>query len=56
MRMDRSIQLQRKTQARDPATGALLDTWTTYATVFARRETAFSNRAPDEKERSGVDS
>lgn len=55
-RFDRKIQLQRKTQQRDPDTGALLDSWETYATPFCRREQSFNNRAPDEKERSGVDS
>lgn len=55
MRMDRKIQLQRKTAARDPATGAQLDSWSTYANVFARREQSFNARAPDEREQSGVE-
>lgn len=56
MRFDRRISLQRKTQARDPDTGALVDAWETYAQPFCRREESFSNRAPDEDERAGVDS
>ncbi len=55
MRMDRKIQLQRKSSARDPATGAQIDEWATYATVFARREQSFNTRAPDEREQSGVE-
>lgn len=55
MRMDRKIQLQRKSSVRDQATGAQIDQWATYATVFARREQSFNTRAPDEREQSGVE-